>query len=122
MVDDNVLLAPITYPRLWDRSNELHPRGPAYDWKEHLRTLCRLCRELCRHPEAAGVPWCVIPAAERMYLHALATVQSEVLILDLVRERVGRSDLAADWLWWADPYDSHLKSKPVPAHLRPPSV
>jgi hypothetical protein len=44
MVDDNVLLAPITYPRLWDRSNELHPRGPTYDWREQLRCLCRLCR------------------------------------------------------------------------------
>jgi hypothetical protein len=40
--DNSETLAMLVYPALWDRSCELHPRGPDYCWKSHLRALCRL--------------------------------------------------------------------------------
>jgi hypothetical protein len=44
---DSSTLALLAYPGLWAASCELHPRAaPGYDWREHLRCLCRLAREL----------------------------------------------------------------------------
>jgi hypothetical protein len=105
---------PICYPDIWRRSNELHPRAAlAYDWQEHLRTLCRLCRAYLASDPRFRTPWALVPKAEQTYLTALGNVPVEMLILDIVRERAGRADLPAWELWWADPFDSHLKPEPV---------
>jgi hypothetical protein len=120
MADDTAMLAPLVYPVIWNRAGELHPRSAVdYCWKAHLRTLCAACRELIAHPEQAGIPWSVIPASERRYLEALGTVPPEMLILDIQRERQCRPDLPKWELWWADPFDGHLKPEPVAARPRP---
>ena len=99
----------IAYPKLWDASCELHPRSaPGYDWQEHLRTLCRLARELHREQPIALK---VAGPAERMHIEALATVPVELLIIDIERDRISRPHLPSDPLWWADPCDRHLRFK-----------
>jgi hypothetical protein len=109
MADANSTLASIVYPRIWDRSCEIHSRSaPGYDWREHLRILCRLARELHKEQPIALK---VAGEAERMHIEALATVPVELLILDVQRDRACRPHLPADPLWWADPYDRHLRFK-----------
>jgi hypothetical protein len=100
---------PVCYPAVRARSCELHPRGPAYCWKEHLRTLSRLCKAYIASDPKSRTPWLLVPEAERLYVTALATVPVEMLILDIQRERIVRANLPAWPLWWADPHDSHLQ-------------
>jgi hypothetical protein len=106
---------PVCYPDIWRRSNELHPRGaPGYDWQDHLRTLCRLCRVYLASDPRDRVPWVLTPKPEQTFLTALGNVPCELLILDIIRERAGRSDLPEWPMWWCDPTDAHLKPVPVP--------
>jgi hypothetical protein len=111
MSDAASTLALVVYPGLWDTSCELHPRSAAgYDWREHLRTLCRLARAI---HEAQPVILRVAGEAEKMHVEALAYVPVELLILDVQRDRLSRAGLPDDELWWLNPYDSHLKSEPA---------
>jgi hypothetical protein len=110
---DSSTLALVCYPGLWDASCELHPRNSTYDWRAHLRTLCKLCKAYLASDPRSRTPWALVPEAEKTYLLALSRVPVEMLILDIVRERAGRADLPAWELWWADPFDSHLKPEPV---------
>jgi hypothetical protein len=105
--------APVAYPDVWRRSNELHPRNSAYDWQEHLRTLCKLCKAYLASDPKSRTPWSLVPKAEQTYLTALGNVPVEMLILDIVRERAARPDLPEWPLWWCDPTDAHLKPEPA---------
>jgi hypothetical protein len=105
--DNSETLAMLVYPALWDAAAEIHPRGPAYCWKSHLRTLCRLARKL---HAAQPITLRVAGLAERMHIAALADVPVELLILDVERDRISRPHLPAFELWWLDPTDEHLKS------------
>jgi hypothetical protein len=43
--DASPTLALVIYPdAVWRPAEELHPRGPHYDWRQHLRDLCKLAR------------------------------------------------------------------------------
>jgi hypothetical protein len=118
MTDAGSTLALVAYPGLWDRSCERHQRGPTYCWQEHLRTLCRLARDL--HKEQPVVLR-VAGEAEKMHIAALATVPVELLILDIQRDRLSRPHLPSDVLWWLDPHDRHLKQAlPEPARAAKP--
>jgi hypothetical protein len=104
---DSSTLALVCYPGLWDASCELHPRAaPGYDWRDHLRTLCRLAREL--HAEQP-IALRVAGDSERLHIWALGDVDQELLILDIERDRISRPNLPVDPLWWANPHDPHLK-------------
>jgi hypothetical protein len=118
MTDADSTIALVAYPSLWDRSCERHPRGPAYCWKAHLRTLCRLARDLDKEQPIALK---VAGEAEKMHVAALADVPVELLIIDIERDRLSRPNLPADPLWWLDPRDSHLrKALPEPARAARP--
>jgi hypothetical protein len=70
MADDapELPFQPIAYPAVWDRSCELHPRGPGYCWREHLRTLCRLCKAYLASDPRSRTPWSLVPELERAYV------------------------------------------------------
>jgi hypothetical protein len=108
--DNAETIAMLVYPALWDAAAEIHPRGPTYCWKSHLRTLCRLARKL---HAAQPIALRVAGDAERMHVEALATVPVELLILDVERDRLSRPSLPRFELWFLDPHDSHLKFAPA---------
>jgi hypothetical protein len=117
---DTPTLALLCYVDIWDRSCALHPRtASGYDWQAHLRCLCRLARAL--HAEQP-ISLKVAGDAERLHIWALADVDPEMLILDVLRDRACRPHLPEFPLWWLDPADSHLrKVLPEPARAdRPP--
>jgi hypothetical protein len=102
-------LALVCYPRLvWDVVAAKHPQGVGYCWRSHLRELCRVARQV---HQAQPIELRVAGVAEKLYVEALATVPVELLIIDIERDRISRPSLPANLWWWADPYDSHLKSK-----------
>ena len=104
---DSSTLALLAYPRLWAASCELHPRAaPGYCWQSHLRALCKLARAL--HAEQP-ISLQVAGDAERLHIWALADVDPEMLILDVLRDRACRPHLPEFPLWWLDPADSHLR-------------
>jgi hypothetical protein len=108
---DCTTLALVAYPRLvWDVAAARHPPGPTYSWQSHLRALCAVARQV---HQVQPVELKFAGEAERMYVEALATVSVELLILDIERDRISRPQLPRDALWWANPYDPHLKSRPV---------
>jgi hypothetical protein len=110
-VADDATLALVAYPRLvWDVTAAKHPPGPTYSWKAHLRTLCAVARQV---HQAQPIELKVAGLAEQLHIAALADVSTELLILDIERDRISRPNLPSDPLWWADPYDRHLQSKPV---------
>ena len=102
--------AMLCYPALWQAARAAHPRGPGYCWKSHLRTLCKLARDLyAEQPIVLKVAGDV----ELLLIKSLATVSSELLILDIERDRLSRPNLPRFELWWLDPTDEHLKSAPA---------
>jgi hypothetical protein len=119
----SVPLTLLVYPALWDRSCELHPRGPGYSWTDHLRSICKLARAL--HQEQP-IALKVASLAEQLHIRALAEVPVEILILDVQRDRLARPNLPTYELWWLDATDAHIKpgmaraAAPAPARtVRP---
>jgi hypothetical protein len=118
--EDTLTLALVVYGDLWNESCKCHPRDAAnYSWQEHLRCLCRLARAL--HGERP-IALKVAGEAEKVHIWALADVDPEMLILDVLRDRASRPHLPAFELWWLDPTDEHLKSAPARQQVvgRPP--
>ena len=118
--EDTPTLALVVYGDLWNESCKCHPRDAAnYSWQEHLRCLCKLAREL---QQQQPVALRVAGEAERLLVWALADVNPELLILDIVRDRASRPGLPAFVLWFLDPTDAHLKSVPARQQVvgRPP--
>jgi hypothetical protein len=107
----------LVYPMLWNRARELHPPGAGYVWEDHLRDLCRVCREYWNarnNPDR--IPWSLVPEAERMCVESLATVDVGVFILDIVRHQTSRPDDRVKRhgeLYWLDPSDPHLSPEPA---------
>ena len=108
--DNAETIAMLVYPALWDAAAEIHPRGPTYDWQSHLRTLCKLARNLHK---AQPIALKVAGDVELLLIKSLATVSSELLILDIGRDRQSRPHLPKFPLWFLDPDDMHLKSAPA---------
>jgi hypothetical protein len=97
------MLTLVCYPGLWDASCAIHPRAAVdYSWQDHLRTLCKLARAL---HAAQPIALKVAGSAEQMHIEALATVDVEVLILELCGNIATRADpiWRDDPLWWLDP-------------------
>jgi hypothetical protein len=107
---DNEPFAMLCYPGLWRAAATAHPRGPAYCWKSHLRTLCRLARDL---HQARPISLKVAGDVELLLIKSLATVPVELLILDVERDRLSRPQLPEFPLWFLDSDDAHLKSAPA---------
>jgi hypothetical protein len=109
--EDTPTLALVVYGDLWNESCKCHPRVvPGYCWKSHLRCLCKLARAL---HEEQPIALRVAGEAEKLQVWALADVNPELLILDIVRDRASRPGLPAFVLWFLDPTDAHLKSVPA---------
>jgi hypothetical protein len=118
-VNSTSTIALIAYPKIWAASLEVHPRtAPDYNWHNHLRDLCKRARAL--HKEQP-IELKVAGEAERMFITALATVSTELLVLDIQRDRACRKHLPKFALWWADPDDTHLRrSLPEPVRADRP--
>jgi hypothetical protein len=106
---DDPTLCLVCYPRLvWDVAAAKHPLGKGYRWRSHLRTLCAVARQVY---QAQPIELRVAGEAEQLHVAALADISVELLIIDIERDRISRPNLPADPLWWADPYDRHLRFK-----------